>query len=181
MASPTTESVVHGAGVHTEITDTERAVLGTVTVGDVLSFFSAHVRARLGSPIAQVRFRAGRIDVVWGVELDDGREVVIKSHRLPVDLGAVAAASEAKRLLRDANFPCPEPLSGPAQVAGQVLTVETLLADGGTPDGRDPGSRRLLADGLAWHMDVLRGHSHLLDSAGTGPSWCQYRSLACAP
>lgn len=158
------------------LNDTERAVLGNVSVAEVQLFFSAYTLDRLGSPIAEVRFRAGRIDAVWGVELVDGREVVIKSHRLPVDLKAVAAATDAKRLLRAAGFPCPEPLSDPEEVAGRVLTVETLLADGEVPDGRDPANRRLLAAGLARHIDALRGRPDLLERAGAGPSWCHYRA-----
>lgn len=159
-----------------EITDTERAVLGPGSVAEVRAFFSAYAEDRLGSPIAEVRFRAGRIDVVWGVALDDGREVVIKCHRLPVDLDAIATTREAQRLLRVADFPCPEPLSGPDQVAGRVLTVESLLGDGGVPDGRDPEHRRLLAAGLAGHIEVLRGHPDLVRRAGSGPSWCLYQA-----
>ncbi len=176
MGSPAATSEPDRPGVGGEITDTERAVLGPGTVAEVRAFFSAYAEDRLASPIATVRFRAGRIDVVWGVELEDGREVVIKCHRLPVDLDATAAAREALAVLRAADFPCPDPLSGPDHVAGRVLTVETLLGDGGIPDGRDPDHRRLLAAGLAEHIDLLRGHAGLLQRAGSGPSWCQYQA-----
>lgn len=159
-----------------ELTDTERAILGEVSVAEALSFFSAYAQDQLGSPIAQVRFRAGRIDVVWGVELDDGRAVVIKSHRLPVDLEAIAAARDAQRRLRVTDFPCPGPLSGPDEVDGRVLTIETLLGEGAVPDGRDPSNRRLLAAGLARHIDLLRGQTDLIQRAGSGPSWCHYQA-----
>ena len=66
-----------------ELSDTERAVLGTASLADVVSLFDGYARARLGSPMAKVLFRAGRIDAVWGVELGDGREVVIKSPPAP--------------------------------------------------------------------------------------------------
>jgi hypothetical protein len=170
MGSPASTS----SAERDEITDTERAVLGFVSAAEALSFFSTYAGQTLGSPIAKVGFRAGRIDAVWGVELEDGREVVIKSHRLPVDLESIAAARDAQRTLKAAGFPCPEPLSGPDEVEGRVLTVETLLGDGEVPDGRDPQSRRLLAAGLAWHVDILRGRHDLLDRAGSGPSWCHY-------
>ena len=105
------------------LTATERAVLGNISVAEARSRLSAYTRDRLGSPIAEVRFRAGRIDAVWGVGLTDGREVVVKSHRLPVDRSAVIAARDAQRLLRGVGFPCPDPLSGPDEVDGQVLTA----------------------------------------------------------
>lgn len=176
MGSPTTGSATDQSAAKGDITDTERAVLGSVSVAEVLAIFSAYTQDRLGHPISKVRFRAGRIDAVWGVELADGSEAVIKSHRRPVDLEAIAAARDAKRLLRAANFPCPEPLSGPDEVDGLILSLETLLGDGGIPDGRDPENRRLLASGLAWHIDLLRGRSDLLQRAGSGPSWCHYHA-----
>lgn len=68
-----------------EVSDTERAVYGAVTPVELRTFLDAWARDRLGSRIADVRFRAGRIDAVWGVGLQDGRAVVIKAHRTPVD------------------------------------------------------------------------------------------------
>lgn len=156
-------------------TDTERAVHEIKTVAELYSFLDRYVSERLGSPIARVRFRAGRIDAVWGVELDDGRAVVIKGHRRPADIGAIAAARDAQRFLAAAGFPCPEPLAGPDEVDGRVLTAEVLLA-GEVPDGHDPAHRRLLAAGLARHIDLLRGRPDLLHRVGPGPSWCQYQA-----
>jgi len=169
------------SGTPTTLSDTERAVLGDRSPAQVLSLFDGFTRDRLGQPIHTVRFRAGRIDVVWGVELTDGRDVVIKAHRRPVDRPAVAAASEAKALLVGAGFPCPQPLAGPDEVAGHVLVAETLLSTGRAPDGREPVMRRLLARGLAQHVDLLRQvtfedlGSTLVSGAGNGPSWCRYQ------
>ena len=94
------------------ITDTERAVYGPITPVDLHAFLSRWTSDELGSPIADVRFRAGRIDVVWGVELVDGRSAVIKTHRPPVDLEALRTAVAAQRLLADRGFPCAEPIAG---------------------------------------------------------------------
>lgn len=158
-----------------EISDTERVVHGAVTLPELHTFLDAWVRDRLGSAIADVRFRAGRIDAVWGVELQDGRAVVIKAHRTPVDLDAAHATIDAQRALAAAGFPCPVPLAGPDEVDGRVLTAETLLV-GARPDGRDPAIRRLLADGLARHLHILRARPDLVPRAGSGPSWCRYQS-----
>src|SRR3954454_3721953 len=152
MGSPSCASDIDPTDLGGELNDTERAVLGPVSVAEVRTLFSAYARDRLDSPIAGILFRAGRIDVVWGVALEDGREVVIKSHRMPVNFDAIAAARKAQRVLSAADFPCPEPLSGPDAVEGRVLTLETLTGQGRTPDARDPGNRRLLAEGLARHI-----------------------------
>ncbi|GAA1855709.1 phosphotransferase [Microlunatus capsulatus] len=161
-------------GAADPLTATERAVHGDVTPAALHATLDRWLRARLGSGIAAVRFRAGRIDAVRGLELADGRAVVVKAHRPPVDLAAVGAAVEAQRVLAAAGFPCPRPLAGPETVEGRVLTAETLVV-GPRPDGRDPVVRRLLAEGLARHVAVLRSRPDLVAPAGDGPSWCRYR------
>ena len=123
-----------------QISDTERAVHGAVTSSELRAFLDGWIQSQLGSVIADVRFRAGRIDAVWGVELQDGREVVIKAHRTPVDLEAAQATVSAQRALVAADFPCPVPLGGPDEVDGRVLTAETLIV-GTRPDGRQPASQ----------------------------------------
>ena len=157
-----------------QISDTERAVHGALTLPELHGFLDAWARVRLGSAIADIRFRAGRIDAVWGVELQDGRAVVIKAHRTPIDLEAAQATIDAQHTLAAAGFPCPVPLVGPDEVDGRVLTAETLIA-GARPDGRQPATRRLLADGLAQHIKILAAHQDLTRRAGAGPSWCRYQ------
>ncbi|HLL64875.1 MAG TPA: hypothetical protein VK453_03895 [Micromonosporaceae bacterium] len=168
-----TDSAAGGTGA-ADISDTERAVSGCATPPELQALLDAWVTHRLGSPIERVRFRAGRIDVVWGVELQDGRAVVVKMHRPPVDLATTRVANDAQRVLSGAGFPCPVPLAGPDEVDGRVLTAETLI-DGNAPDGRDPASRLLLAEGLARHIEILRGRPDLVLVAGAGPSWCRYQ------
>lgn len=157
------------------LSDTERAVFGPLAAEEVHAFLDGHVRQQLGSGIGQVRFRAGRIDAVWGVDLDDGRAVVIKTHRPPADPQALAVVADALRVLSTAGFPCPAPLSGPDEAEGRVVTTQTLL-DGAVPDGHDPANRLLLARGLAQHIELLRHHPDLIVRAGAGPSWCRYQA-----
>jgi hypothetical protein len=164
-----------GFGSGHAISGTERAIYGSVTSLALRTFLDAWARDSLGSSIVQVLFRAGRIDVVWGVELSDGRSVVIKTHRPPVDMDAIRSANEAQRLLAAAGFPSAIPLAGPDEVEGQVLTAETLIL-GSPPDGRSAPIRLMLAEGLARHIDILRKHPDLARKAGAGPSWCHYQS-----
>jgi Ser/Thr protein kinase RdoA (MazF antagonist) len=157
-----------------EISDTERAIYGSVTLPELRAFLAAWAKSRMGSTIAEIRFRAGRIDAVWDVELQDGRAVVIKTHRTPVHLDATRAAIDAQRTLAAAGFPCPLPLAGPDEIEGRVLTAETLVV-GTMPDRRDPAIRRLLAEGLSRHIKILRDQPDLIQRAGPGPSWCHYQ------
>ena len=174
MLRRSTHARVMGAEPSELISDTERAVHGAVTSVELRTFLDGWAQDHLGSGIDDVRFRAGRIDAVWGVQLQDGRAVVIKAHRTPVDLAAAQATVDAQRVLAAAEFPCPVPLAGPDECDGRVLSAETLIV-GARPDGRDPGTRRLLADGLARHIDILRTRPDLVGRAGGGPSWCRYQ------
>jgi hypothetical protein len=61
MGSPTNMSASDQAYAEGEITDTERAIFGSVSMAEMLSFFSEYARTRLGSEIATVRFRASRL------------------------------------------------------------------------------------------------------------------------
>ena len=97
--------IARNPGLQTAISDTERAVYGDVTLPELSAFLDAWARDRLGSPIVDVRFRAGRIDAVWGVELQDGRAVVIKTHRTPVDLDAMRPPSKPSGCWRQQIFP----------------------------------------------------------------------------
>src|SRR3712207_3620061 len=98
------------------LSGTEAAIYGSVTPLELHAFLDAWVTSRLGSPVARVQFRAGRIDAVWGLELQDGRAVVVKTHRPPADMDAIRVASDAQRVLVNAGFPCAVPLAGPEDV-----------------------------------------------------------------
>ena len=129
-----------GTEMPEEISDSEGAVHGAVTLPELRSFLDAWAQSQLGSAIADIRFRAGRIDDVWGVELQDGRAAVIKAHRTPVDIDAASASVDAPTRAGGAGFPCPIPLAGPEVVDGRVLTAESLIV-GGRPDGRHSATR----------------------------------------
>lgn len=68
---------------------------------------------------------------VWGVELVDGRLVVVKAHRrghLPD--AHVAAFVEVQRRVASVHSWAPAPLAGPAPLDDRVATAETALSDG---------------------------------------------------
>jgi len=158
------------------VSGTERVIFGARSAGEVADVVDRYLRGRLGASVADVLFRAGRIDAVWGVRTDDGREVVVKAHRAPVDVGARKACVAAQVMLVDAAFPCPAPLSGPDDFEGVVLSAETLLVEGSPGDAREPGTRMAMMTGLAEHIDILRARPDLVSTAGSGPAWCRYHA-----
>jgi hypothetical protein len=158
-----------------DVSGAELVIFGSSDAVAIAELLEGYLRRRLGCGISEVLFRAGRIDSVWGVRTDDGSEVVVKAHRQPADLTARRATAAAQRLLADAGFPCPTPLSGPDVVGKLVLSAETMLRDGSPGDARDPITRVALVTGLAEHIELLRAHPGLTLVAGKGPAWCRYQ------
>jgi len=114
-------------------------------------------RAELGAAPRQPLFRTGHLSEVLGVELTDGRRVVVKARPASP---RVAACLVVQRHLHAAGFPCPEPLAGPSPFDdGRVATAEAWVPDGDPPPDPVPATacaellRRLVA--LAPPPDVV--------------------------
>ena len=88
-------------------------------------------REQLGSGVAAVRWFREGTGLVWGVELDDGRPVVIKAHRRGyVPDEHLVAFVEVQRRVADVHSWAPTPLAGPAPLGDRVATAEASLDDG---------------------------------------------------
>ncbi|MCU1526668.1 MAG: hypothetical protein JWP75_431 [Frondihabitans sp.] len=159
----------------TEVSGAEAVIFGAGNVHAIRATLDAYVRERLGSGLAEVLFRAGRVDSVWAVRLEDQREVAVKAHRTPVDMSARRATDEAQQILSLAGFPCPTPIVTTSVFRGLILTSESLMTAGTSGDARDPAIRRSLAKGLADQIRILRGVPGLVAFAGPGPAWCRYQ------
>jgi Ser/Thr protein kinase RdoA (MazF antagonist) len=81
-------------------------------------------RRELGSPPRVLLFAAGHISKVIGVELENGRQVVIKLR--PAD-DRVSGAIAVQRLLFERGFSCPEPLTGPSLLGEMLATAEAFV------------------------------------------------------
>jgi Ser/Thr protein kinase RdoA (MazF antagonist) len=157
-----------------ELSGIERAFFGSVSVAALDDWLAATARERLGVDVAEILFRSGRIDAVYGLRLADERKVVLKVHRPPVDVDGLAANQEVLGYLASTGYPCPEPVDGPITRGEHVVTIETLL-EGGTPaDGRVPEVRRALAGAFAEHVRRLRAVAHLGPKLAAGPAWTRY-------
>ena len=86
----------------------------------------------LGAAPAAVLFEHRSISAVFGVRLDDGREVVVKARE---DEERVAACLRAQAILADRGFPCPKPLTPViAGVHAEELRPGGEMLVGDTPD-----------------------------------------------
>jgi Ser/Thr protein kinase RdoA (MazF antagonist) len=153
---------------------TERVIFGEAELETVDAWLDVVVHARLGSRLDHVVFRSGRIDAVFALRLADGRDVVVKVHRPPVDVPALAASQEALRHLVAAGYPCPTPLDGPVTRDGRVFTIESLLSRGHEAEADTPRTRGAMTASLVEHIEILRAMKQLAPRLGRGPAWTRH-------
>jgi Ser/Thr protein kinase RdoA (MazF antagonist) len=152
----------------------ERVFFGGARAAEVDAWLAELVRERLSAEVAAIAFRSGRIDAVYGLELDDGRKVVLKLHRPPVDVPGLAAAREALAHLASTGYPCPAPVDGPVRRDGHVVTVDAWMEGGEPADARAPEIRSALAGAFVEHIQRLGELAHLGPRLPAGPAWTRY-------
>lgn len=161
-----------------EVSGVEGALLGSHTRQEIDAWVERALDQLLGTSVAAVRFRSGRIDAVYGLDTTDGGQVLMKVHRPPVHLEARRLVARAQQQLAQAGFPCARPLAGPTEVDGHVVSVETLLPEGERADGHDPRIRGTVARTLAEQVGLLENDQDLVHSIRQPPAWCDYRGGA---
>ena len=134
----------------------EEVVFGTRDLGEIDALLGRVCTSALGSPIAEVLFCATSVGVVVGLLLRDGRRVVVKAHQPRETFARLEAVHEIQSELFRAGIPCPQPLSGPVTLGNGYATVEMLLDEGEFRDTHDPTCRRLIAQALAWQLQITR-------------------------
>ena len=116
---------------------------------------------------------------VHGLELTDGRRIIVKGHRADVDLGYLTAVGDLQRDLAARGYPAPVPLTGPIACGAGHLAAESLLDHHRPEDPYAPDVREALATGLAEfvtlaldHRDALRavGHAMAVEAGALYPA-----------
>jgi hypothetical protein len=88
-------------------------------------------REQLGSGVAVVRWTREGTGLVWGIDLLDGRPVVVKAHRRSQVPGEhLDAVLAVQRRLAELHRWAPMPLAGPAPLGDRLAAAEALVADG---------------------------------------------------
>jgi hypothetical protein len=89
---------------------------------------SAWCHQHLEDGLGSVLFRSGHLSEVVGVQLNSGRQVVIKAR--PYDPRLMGCLAVQDHLARS-GFPCPRPLTGVTGHGGLAVTAETAMPGGG--------------------------------------------------
>jgi hypothetical protein len=117
------------------------ATFGPIDAEGIASWYERVCVTALRSPAIRGLFFGASAGCVAGIELADGREVVIKAYQPRWRLDALQAASGAQQRLSDAGFACPVPVLPPLQFEGVAASIDFYLSD--------PGMRLLDMDEMA--------------------------------
>ncbi len=137
----------------------EEIVFGTRALSEVASIVDHFCARELGAGISEVLFRVTSVGVVVGARLDDGRRVVVKAHQPRETRTRLEAVQEIQSDLHRAGLPCPVPLTAPVALVNGHATAETLIDEGEFRNTHDPDCRRLIAQALAWHLEITAARS----------------------
>jgi hypothetical protein len=136
-----------------------------VDAASVASWCTEH----LGSAPAAERFRSGHLSEVIGLQLADGREVVVKIRPASP---RIAACVEVQRRMFESGYPCPEPLGGPAPLDFGVGTAESY-APGGAVLPPSQHTSQLSAEAFA-RLIRLAPRPADVSSLDPPPSWASW-------
>lgn len=145
----------------------EEALFGFVDSNAIAQAVDEYCSRHLGAAMGRVIWHRTSVALVFGLELVDGRRVVVKLHR-PDRAAKLGVIQAIQRRLGRRDYPCPQPLVGPAALANGVATAESLLEGGRIIDAHDPARRLLMASGL---HDLVVACAPIADTYDPGPYW----------
>jgi hypothetical protein len=154
-----------------------REVYGSTAAHEIVAMLDRFTHAELGAGLERMWLFAASVGCVHGVQLSDGRRLVIKAHRTLTDPDFLNAVARVQGYLHERGFPAPEPIAGPVRFGAGLATVEGALPVGQVANGHDPEVRRALAAGLAGFVTLTRGLEEVealgngTMEAGAGELW----------
>jgi len=136
---------------------------GTDNAERITEVMNEFCRTHLGSKIGGYLFYGSSIGSTHGVQLEDGRALVIKVRPPPetnpylsFDRASLESICRVMSWLADLDYPCPRSILGPTPLSKGLATVEEFLDQGRRGNGFDPLCRQVIARGLAKLIDLLR-------------------------
>lgn len=139
----------------------EIAIFGTADAEAVGAWYERFCVAAMQSRMSQALFFASSAGCVAGVELADGRRMVIKAYQPRWNLELLQAVWSAQTRLASEGFACPMPQIPPMRFAGVKASSERLL--------HDPGMRILEKDEFAVSAESFAQAASMLGSEDAQP------------
>ncbi|MDP9250620.1 MAG: phosphotransferase, partial [Chloroflexota bacterium] len=151
-------------------------LFGGIDEGEITHMVSSWCLRVLGSPVRRDLFSVEGVGCALGIELQDGRRVVVKVVRPDQPVARLRAAQEVQRVLLADGFPTPIPIAGPAGLANGIAYAEELQDLGMMPNGHLPGHRREMAGQLARLVEICAKArpATRANLALSRPAWADY-------
>lgn len=189
MSDPVAEALAE-AGAST------RAIFATTDAAEIRRRLDAFCAERLGCAARRYFHCSVSVGAAFGIELVNGRRVLVKAHPLVRSRAFLLAAHRVQAYVNARGFPAPAPLVEPAPLPPGLATAEQWVDEGRPGDAHRPEIQRALAaalarlialtepfrgeDALAEGFSLLRGaqlwpppHSPIFDFGATsaGAEW----------
>ena len=133
----------------------ELAIFGTADAAQIAAQFTDICVSTLRSPPAKVLFYQSSVGAVAGLELEDGRRVVVKGHQSSSTRGRLEEIVRHQSTVAAKLRLAPNVLAGPLPFGHGAAIVEELVDRGTIRDGHDPSVRRGLARSLQAIVECL--------------------------
>jgi hypothetical protein len=134
----------------------EERLLGTKDASEIVAIVADLCSDVLGAAPRAWLFYTASVGAVHGIELVDGRRVVVKLHRSEIDETYLRALNELRVHAAQAGLPAPLSLAEPTRCRAALATFEAFLDRGDPPNAREPAVRTRIARELARFVEVCR-------------------------
>lgn len=138
-----------------EVPHVELAIFGTADPVRIAAEFADICAAALNSRPAQTLFYQSSVGAVAGLELEDGRRVVVKAHQPSMTRSRLREIVRHQSTVESKLRLAPKVLAGPLSFGLGMATLEELVDRGAIRDGHDPPVRRELASSLLAIVECL--------------------------
>lgn len=154
MENPLTRAIASSLA-EWDVPHVELAIFGTADAAHIAAQFAEVCFSALDSPPAQTLFYQSSVGAVAGIELEDGRRVVVKARQPSMTRARLEEIVRHQSAVESKLGLAPKVLAGPRAFGLGAATVEELVDRGTIRDGHDPLVRRGLARSLLTIVECL--------------------------
>jgi Ser/Thr protein kinase RdoA (MazF antagonist) len=135
----------------------EKAIFATDDPEVIAEVVKGAVHDYLQAPVTGALFYAASAGCVFGLQLADGRPIVLKVYQSHWEPSFLRAVQRVQRAVASSGFPCPTPIVAPVALGQGWGTLESLLSDPGPGLPLDEGFMAESSAGLVRLLHSTRG------------------------